>query len=329
MYLKRLSLIATIYFVITISPGQMNAQYWQERTTEQSFEQSDLFFNSHYLNTFGLQSFQKVALGLIDDPFLNLQLNPANLPDLKSKDMLIYLDFRGDRTESELVSTYAVPFYYGPSIDYLRIRDPRWFSITRKEKEPIFSLGILSYPVSDISRDIFIGGTYQFIYNEEKYYQVPYWIYNANYYYDSFGIKSEGVTDIPIEDRYSGKDEMNTEGHLFSFFAGYNVSDIISLGASLNGVIHNREGSYIHSSKDEFGQSDNSDWSNSNSQIRDQDYDHLDFSGGVKFSLSPKFAIGLKAGYLLGEADQNYNASSEYNYYQNDPMVDMEWNNNF
>ena len=329
MYLKNSKSIKLTLLIILLGLSQINGQYWQERTTEQSFEQSSLYFTSHYLNTFGLQSFKKVAVGLINDPFLNLQLNPANLPDLKSKDMLIYLDFRGDRTESELVSTFAVPAYYDYSFSRYPPIDRRWFSVTRAEKEPIFSLGILSYPVSDVSRDIFIGGTYQFIYNEEKYYQVPYWIYNSNYYYDSFGLRAEGTGDIPIEDRYSGKDEMNTEGHLFSLFAGYNFSDKLTFGASINGVIHDRDGAYIQTSKDEFGQNNNTDWSNSNSQTRNQSYNHIDLSGGIKYLVTPKFSLGLKLGLLTGEADQDDNSASNHNYSYNDPMIDQEWNINF
>ena len=56
-------------------PSFLFAQYWGERTTEQSFEQSELYFTSHYLNTFGVYRFKNIAAGLIDDQFLNLYIN--------------------------------------------------------------------------------------------------------------------------------------------------------------------------------------------------------------------------------------------------------------
>ena len=99
-----------IFCVLILIPNVLFAQYYGERSTEQSFEQSQIYFNSHFLNPFGIYSFRDVAVGFIDDYFLNLQVNPANLPLLgKDKDIYLYLDFRGDRTEAPVVETFIMP----------------------------------------------------------------------------------------------------------------------------------------------------------------------------------------------------------------------------
>src|SRR3990172_12717568 len=99
-----------IFTVLSLVPNILFAQYYGERTTEQNFEQSQLYFNSYFLNPFGIYNFKDVAAGLIDDYFLNLQVNPANVPVLeKDKDIYLYLDFRGDRTEAPVVENYIMP----------------------------------------------------------------------------------------------------------------------------------------------------------------------------------------------------------------------------
>ena len=183
--------VKKIIFIFFCTNSFLIAQYNSERTTEQSFEQSELYFTPHFLNPFGILNFKKVAPGLIINKFLNLEINPANIPDL-GDETLIYLDFRGDRTEAPIVQTYAYPTYYSDII-YRPYIDPRWFSTTRTEPEPIFSLGILTNPFSENTNNFFIGGTYQLIHREEKFYNIPYSIYYPNIYYDALGTRAEGV----------------------------------------------------------------------------------------------------------------------------------------
>ncbi|MCH7487331.1 MAG: hypothetical protein IIC04_10130, partial [Proteobacteria bacterium] len=89
-----------LLILMLILPFTLSAQYYGERVTEKSFERSNVYFKSNFLNTFGLFRFKNVAPGLIEDPFLDLHLNPANLPEFQNKTALIYLDFRGDRSET-------------------------------------------------------------------------------------------------------------------------------------------------------------------------------------------------------------------------------------
>ena len=61
-----------LFFILLILVPAVKAQYYGERTTDQNFEESSLYFQSHYLNPFGIESFKSVSPGLIDNPFLNL-----------------------------------------------------------------------------------------------------------------------------------------------------------------------------------------------------------------------------------------------------------------
>lgn len=325
--------------LVLLTPVIFYAQYYGERTTGQSFEQSDLYFNSHFLNTFGLLSFKNSAPGFIDEPFLNLALNPAMLPEIKG-DALLYLDFRGDRSTPEIVDNYNIPhYYYYDAAIYRPYVDPRWLTRTRTEPEPVASLGMLMYPFKDITDRLFLGGTYQYIHKEEKFYQIPYWIYNSSYYYDALGVKNEGVRDVPIEDRYKGRDDMVNDGHLFSAFAGFKLFSFLNLGVSLNGVYHTRDGGYLDQHSDEYGQTDENDWANLYEQNRNQEYSHLDWSAGVLYKPSESTGLGVKAGILQGDADQVYNSRSFYfsqyktpgegtdwYYYYSNSSTDQKWN---
>jgi hypothetical protein len=316
-----------IIFIALLSQFVLYPQYFGERTTEQNFEQSDFYFNSHYLNTFGMYSFKKVAAGFIKDPFLDLYLNPAFIPDLGEDEFLLYIDFRGDRTEVPILDSYIVP-YYNTTAFYRPIFDPRWFSKSRSEPEPIFSLGILNYPLKDLTKNFFIGGTYQLINRQEKFYAVPYGIYYPNYYYDALGVRAEGVANIPIKERYAGKDELSTSGHLFSVFTGYKMLNELSAGLSLNGVIHSRDGEYANNYQDEFGQPDAYDHFSFSNQSRNQDYDHIDLSAGIMYDPSEKISVGAKIGYLKGKAEQVYSSSNKYFYEYNKANISDEWNYN-
>lgn len=319
--MKRIFLICIFFPVVIFS------QYYNERTTEQSFEKSELYFNSFYLNTFGMKNFKQASIGMINDPFLNIYLNPAIIPEFKENSAIFYLDFRGDRTEEAIVSSYVMPAY----LNYVRrpIYDRRWISITRTEPEPTFSFGVLMNPIKEISQNFYVGGVYQMIRREEKFYESPYWIYNSIYLYDSFGNRAEGITDIPIIDRYSAKNEMTTEAHLYSLFTGYKIYESLSLGLSFNGVIHNRDGGYLDANNDDYGNIDNSFWENKNSRDKFQDYNHTDFSAGIMYAFTDKLKAGLKLGILNGDADQKLNSANYYKYDYGTPVPNNNWSNSY
>ncbi len=317
-----------IILLVLLFPLVSSAQYYGERSTEQSFEQSDMYFTSYFLNTFGLKNFKKVSVGLIDNPFLNIYLNPAATIDLGENDYLFYLDFRGDRTEAPVVD-YVYPLYFDMRSSLVPYPDIRWISTTRTEPEPIFSIGLITNPLKEITSKFYVGGTYQLLYREEKFYNNPYWIYNPRFGYDVFGGVRQGLGEVPTEDRYSGSDQMINTGHLFTGFTGYQFSDKLNAGLFFNAVIHSREGEYLNSMKDEFGSTNFQEWESQNSQSRNQNYDHWDLALGINYKLSEKWSAGIKAGYLKGKAEQN---NSLYTYYyskQDTPDVSKQWYYNY
>jgi hypothetical protein len=304
-------------FFLVIIPSFILAQYWGERVTEKSYENSDLFFNSYYLNTFGIYQFRDVSKGLFNDPFLRLHLNPALLPEDTTKTE-VYLDFRGDRTEAEVIQyNYYPPYYYNGYYDkasIMPIIDPRWYAVTRTEPEPVFSFGILTHPFSD---RLFAGATYQMIFRQEPYYQQPTGIYNSRYGKSAYGDELiANSDDIPIIDRYSGSDEMLTRGHLFSGFVGYQLTPKINVGLNINSVIHEREGQYANLNNDLYSTSNNYNWFNTNSVKRNSNYDHIDLNAGINYKFTDQFSLGFKLGQLDGKAKQSYSNydSSVYSY---------------
>jgi hypothetical protein len=316
--MNKFRLVLLLIFITAINlMVPLSAQYNDETVTEKSFEQSDLYFQSHFLNTFGLRNFRDVSVGLIDDPFLNLHLNPARLPQFQHGSTYIYLDFRGDRTESAVVQDYGIyPEYYDLRLYPPVFIDPRWYGNTRQEPEPIFSLGILTYPLGQ-KKNFFIGATYQLVHKDEPFYTVPDWIYYPHFGYDAYGSKVL-EDDIPVVDRYAGVDEMSINAHLYSAFLGYRFSPRLSAAVSLNGVTHSREGAYLNSYRDEYGNVNDWDSRSLSSRERNQEYDHIDLGGGIQYQFSPEFSAGIKAGYLKGTADQLYN-SADSSYYNYDP----------
>lgn len=320
-----------LLFVLLAITSVCFSQYNDERTTEQSFENSPLFFNSSFINTYGLTSFQKVLPGLVKDPFMDIYLNPANVPDLKGNDILVYIDFTSDRQKQEIINYYPYPYYYLSDTYYAPTLDPRWLSNSRQEPAPIATLGIITNPLGKNLSEFIVGATYQLLYKEDRFYNVPYWIYNYSPYLDSFNSvrTDESDQNIPVIDRYSGTDHMTTDGHLLNIFASYQLSDELSLGINFSGVWHNRDGSYLDQSQDEYGDFDDSEWSNKQFQERSQEYSHTDFSAGIKYSPDEKTGIGLKLGYLKGTADQIYSSENEYLYKYSIYNNDANWSESF
>ena len=314
-----------IIILIILCQFAVYAQYNNEATTEENFEQSGLYFQSQYLNPYGILNFKDVSPGLINNPFLNLYVNPADLPDIDSSSALVYLDFRGDRTEPKVIQNYVYPAYYSNSY-YPNYTDPRLVSQAITEPEPIFSLGILSYPIKDITKNFMLGGTYQLIKKDEKYYTMPYWIYYPRYGLDAFNAATKESSSIPVQERYAGKNEMSDEVHIFSVFAGYKFTDEMSAGITLGGVVQKREGGYLNLNNSEYGNTSDYTYSNSTFQEKSENYHHIDISAGLDYFIQHKILVGIKGGILHGNADQNYSTGSNYSYTYNDPQIDSNWN---
>jgi len=299
-------------FVLLLFPALIFAQYWGERVTEKSFESSALYFNSYYLNPFSIYNFKEVSLGLIDDPFLALHLNPASLPADSAQ---IYLDFRGDRHEPAVVNRIMPTPYMGyDSYAPGYIVDPRWYSVTRSEPEPIVSFGFLSRPYQRLS----FNATYQFIYKEEPFYQSPAVIYNSRYGMDDRGNGISDNGEVPVVNRSAGEDYMLTSAHLAALNTAFLITPRLSIGVTASTVYHQREGQYARLRTDEYSSNDLDDWRNQYSKERRQQYHHIDLAAGLRYRFSEKLSAGIKAGYLKGKVTQDYTIadSSVYRYTQ-------------
>lgn len=306
--------------MLLLLPSILTAQYWNERTTEHNFEQSDMFFKSQYLNPFGMNHLKDISVGFIDDPFLNIQLNPAMMPKLKNGSTEIYLDFRGDRTESALVSGYSVPAYY--DYGYSIMPDYRQITETRSESEPIFSIGVITYP---FEKNFYIGGTFQYLHSKDNFYSPTFSIYSNNFYTDALSSEMKSSADVPIIDRYAGIDEMVQKGILFTAFSGYKISNNFSLGIQFNTVGFDRNGEYLNQNNDDYGNVDNYISNSRDFKSRTQDYNHTDISLGLAYKYDDSFTIGAKAGILDGDVKQDHITQNSYMYQNHEPNVSPEW----
>lgn len=317
-----LILLITFYF-----SNLVFSQYYGEIVLEKSFERMDFFFVPNYLNPYGLSNFVTTTPGLIDDPLLNLVINPANIYSDSSTKTYFYLDFRNTRIkEGRDQFYYPMPMLdYRESFSYDRIYYPTYYIQTRKALEPVFSGAFLSRPFKSIFKGLFIGLTYQAIFQNEGYYAVPQDIYRSNIGYDYAGNRTLESSDIPITDRYSGTDDMRQMGHFISFYTGYEFSPKLQIGFKANRTFFNRDGS--------FGS--NNFWENASRyeynsvrydiRSRKQDYDHWDFSAGINFNLSDRTKWGLHAGYLFGDATQSMNQEDSSLYKSGEIDMGTDW----
>lgn len=311
------------FIILILIPISLSAQYYNERTIEHNYEQSDMFFKSSYLNPFGIHHLKDISIGFIDDPFLNVQLNPAILPKLKNGTTEVYLDFRGDRTESRLLKNYSVPAYYDQYYGYNSyIPDYRQITETRNESEPIFSLGIINYPFSN---KFYVGGTFQYLHSKDKFYSPTFSIYNSNFYADGYAKELARSSDIPVIDRYAGKDEMIQKGIIFSAFAGYEILSNLSIGLNFNTIDFDRNGDYLNENNDDYGNVDDNIYENKNLKSRKQDYDHTDIALGLSYKTENKFILGVKAGLLDGNVIQDHLSQNRYLSQYKEPNVSSEW----
>ncbi len=314
-----------LFLSLVLIPSLLFSQYFGERSTEQNFETSDYFFKSVYLNPFGLKNFKEITPILIYHPFLNIQINPAFITK-NSNNLIFYLDYR---TESEFypeIYDYPLPLYVEKQITDLIYPPPIFISETRKEPQPKFSFGLITNPLKSTLPNFYLGGTFQRINKSEKFYSSPYWLYYPRYGMDPFGNKIGFEEGFPVVDRYSGKDEMTTSANIYSLFAGYKIDEKLSIGMSYSGIDHIREGGFVNSYNDEFGNIDNIISNNLNSLNRSRNYHHDDFSAGLIYNFPDELLAGIKIGYLKGKAEQFYNDKSTYYYQYNIFDVSTTWN---
>lgn len=323
--------------LILLFDGSLKAQYYGERVLEKSFEQSDLFFRTNEIIPYGLSSFKNVAPGLVDDPILNLKINPANLYYDSSGGIYIYADLRS-------ISEIKEPVHYYPIIAYADYRSvsfyyPFYYTQQRKEIEPVLSGAILTRPFMKSLPKLFIGLSYQAIYLSEKYYSIPTDIYKSFVGYDYTGAKvASDVADIPITDKYMGQDNMHTSANTITLYSGYDLSDNFKVGIKLNRTLFSKSGAYGNKNFWESTYYSNSSSNYNYLESRSQDYSHWDAAGGVSYEVDENSTIGAMIGCLSGRAKQDMNAEhsslyrsgtigtgSNWSYYEQNGTSTENW----
>ncbi len=318
-------IVICIVIILSIcSQKSAFSQYWGERVLEKSFEQMDFFFMPNYLNPYGLSNLASTTPGLIDDPLLNLIVNPANLYSDSSRKTYFYLDFRNSQIKQNKNYGYYPYLDARDLYSYDMIYYPNYFIQTRRALEPVFSTALLTRPLRSL-KGLFLGFSYQLIFQNEDYYSVPQDIYRSNIGYDYSGNEMNVVSDLPIVDRYKGTDDMRQTGHFLSLFSGYEISPRLQLGLRLNSTAFERDGSY---GSQNFWENPSSyqytsvwyDW-----RWRHQNYDHWDLAGGLNFKLDDRTKIGFQGGKLWGDADQS-SVQEDSSLYKNGQInVGKEW----
>ena len=324
--------------LILVTQTRTFAQYWGERVLDKGFEQTDFFFIPSTLNPFGIGSFSSTTPGLLNDPLVNLAVNPARVALDSASNGFLYADFRSARTIIDKGYGYTPPWVVYAASD-VALRPYQWFYLnTRRDLEPVFSGAFIARPLSDDLPDLIIGGTYQMILQDDKYYSVPQDIYRSTLGADYAGNKSAAASSIPIVDKYSGQDQMHQRGHFVAAFGRYEIPGIGSAGIKIGRVFFHRDGGF--GSSNFWGTPNQSNGTSlwSNLESRAQSYDHWELTGGIDASLSRRITIGLSGGWLWGNAAQALHVgdSSYYKWvsspnqslYVNSGNTQEEWRHN-
>ncbi len=326
-----------LLIVAVLIPAFSYGQYYNDRALEKSFEQTDFFFRPSFLNPYAIGGFGRSAPGLVDDPLLNLELNPAYLIRATEGNGYGYLDFRSSRLSEESYDYYYPYAEYGrldaaesadvvPSAD-LGLRYPGYYIDSRKILEPAFSGAYLFQPFARAMPNLRLGVTYQVLFQDDHYRSVPQDIYRTEVGADYNGTRTP--TDIPIIDRYSGADAMREVGHFVTAYAGYALTKNAQLGVRVSRTVFDRNGDFGSQNLwNGYGvHQGDSFWRHF--EGRSQDYGHWDLSGGLNVQLSRKVLAGLSGGYLTGNASQVLSRADSSFYSYGNPERDPDANRYF
>ena len=124
--MKSLFVSTVLMILIFISPLSLHAQYWGERAMEKGFEQTDFLFVPSTLNPYGLGSFKSTTPGLVNDPLVNLTINPALLHTDSTRNGYLYIDFRNAKTIPEESPNYIMPWVSSAASDAMYYRSYPW-----------------------------------------------------------------------------------------------------------------------------------------------------------------------------------------------------------
>jgi hypothetical protein len=303
---SKIKTLTTLFLLLTAFTAT-HAQYFGEQVMEKSFEQTDFFFTPYRLLPFGLGNFRNSVSGVLNDPLINLELNPSYLYSDSLCASYLYLDFRSSR-EIRGAGGGVYPAYDVMSLRTSVVNDirpyPFYYINTRKELEPVLSAAYLFRPTEGALKNLSLGLTYQMILQNEKYYAVPQDIYRSVVGRNYSGVAAAEAKDIPIVDKYSGADNIHQAGHFISFFGGYEIDPRLKVGLKFSRVSFDRDGEF--GSKNLWENYHSSDHSSLwlNREGRTQEYGHWELTAGANYRIDEQYEVGLTSGMLWGDADQ-------------------------
>ena len=315
--IKQIS-VGIVLGVCLLQPTGVYGQYWGENVLDKSFEHSDFFFTPNYLNPFGISTFGDAVYGLIDDPLLNVRLNPAFLATDTLAEHYAYLDFRSSKEIVTQNRYYPHDYAVRGGVSSYDIIDyryyPSYYVDTRRPLEPVLSAAYLVRPFTGRLQPLRLGVSYQLLFQDERYYGIPTGIYRSNVGYDYGGERLADSGDIPIIDRYEGSDQMQQRGHLTTLMAGYSMLPSLHLGLRIGRTAYERAGTMGSTNLWDYIGDNNSAWFNR--EERTQDYDHWDVAAGLHYQPSKEILTGIHIGYLWGAVVQSL-AQQDSSRYRN------------
>jgi hypothetical protein len=317
MNIKKQNVQRLFICLLFMIPSHLAAQYWGEQVLEKEFEQTDFFFKPSNLLPYGLGSFKSTTLGILNDPLQELAVNPALLKTDSAHRAYLYFDFRSARTIIDESKNHIMPWMSNASVIDGTRSYPWMYLNTRRELEPVFSGAVMGVPLPDVLPALILGGTYQLVLQDEKYYDVPQDIYQSVMGSDFSGNKVEAASSLPIVDRTSGDDNMHQKGHFISTFGRIEIPTFGSVGMKLGRVLFDRSGEVGSTNLwSEYSNPSGATSSWSNRESRSQSYNHWELTGGAEIMLSGKTSLGVSLGQLWGKATQSLRRAnlSYYNY---------------
>ncbi len=309
-----------LWLLLLTLPSFLSAQYYNERVMDQNFENRSFHWNSYYLNTTAIGNFAKVSQGLIDDPYLNLSLNPA----WRSADSLspeFILSFRGAREKEYGDEGYIIPMreYYDDRTAIYPV--PQYIQVQTTEPEPIFIAGA-RLPL--FKNSVQLTAAYQYTYHESPYYTMPYYIYYGYYGYNAFDERVNDMAQYPETQRSAGSDELFTEAQAGLVYLNTRLTERLTVGFGANFIAHTKDGNYGNLYRYNDPGTNEYSYFQQSEEERADEYNHIDLQAGAMLALSPEWSAGARLGQLTAEIGQTINRldtsfnSSEYTNYEYD-----------
>ncbi len=286
--MKRIVLLVLVFAFMHMAHSQNH----DTQLLEKQFENSDLYFQRYYLNTFALNNLSTVAPGFFSDTFMRLSLNPAfGLADT-SRNYKFYLDYQSNRAE-QVPRVFFSNFYGIPNQPPYINLNPCWYRISRSEPMPFFSVGFSGR----ISSRLQLTTAYQLIYKEEPFYRQPIYFYGLETFDDHFAQDNSP----PVIFYRQRRNNTLTRAHLLATYLSYQINAHLWAGIGVDVVLHKRDAHYLNLSSDHLNRNELA----SESKDRGLTYNHHDISAGLVWLANPKWQFGIQAGRLNGRAKQN------------------------